>query len=74
MWAPVSEEDQVLLILAGLVLEIYPTITVFTSRNDSYNVKAAGALLLVSASRALQQSVFLESPLSCCYALIKAPE
>lgn len=35
---PVSEEDQVLSILAGLGPEFEPTVAVLTSRIESYNV------------------------------------
>lgn len=61
---PVSEEDQVLSILAGLGSEYEPTVAVLTSRIESYNVQTASALLLASENRALQQLVTPEPSMS----------
>lgn len=59
---PISEEEQVLSIFAGLRQDFELTIVVLTSRIDSYNAKAASALLLASESRAFQPPTFPESP------------
>lgn len=61
---PVSEEDQVLSILAGLGSEYEPTVAVLTSRIESYNVQTASALLLASENRALQQLATPEPSMS----------
>lgn len=61
---PVSEEDQVMSTLAGLGPEFEPTVSVLTSRVDSYNVRTASAFLLASENRASQQSTLPESPKS----------
>lgn len=50
---PISEEDQVLSILAGVGPEFEPTVAVLTSTIDSYNVRTASALLLASENRVL---------------------
>lgn len=72
--SPVSYEDQVLWILAGLRPEYEPTITVLTSTDDQqYNVKASCALLLASESRALQQTLIIESPASANVAIHSRP-
>lgn len=44
----VSEEDQVLSILVGLGAEFEPSVTVITSRIDTYNVQSVSVLLLAS--------------------------
>lgn len=61
---PISEEDQVLSIFVVLGPEFEPTIVVLTSRSDSYNVKAAIAVLLASESIGLEQSNLPESPMT----------
>lgn len=50
--------------LAGLAPEFEPTVSVLTSRVDSYNVRTASALLLGSEKRGPQQSILPESPKS----------
>lgn len=54
---PISKEDQVHSILAGLGPAFEPIVVVLTSQSDSYNVKAGSALLLASESKDLQQSI-----------------
>lgn len=60
---PISKEDQVLSILAGLGGEFEPTVAVITSRIDTYSVQSASALLLTSENRTLQQLIIPDSPM-----------
>lgn len=46
----------------GLGPKFEPTVAILASRSDSYNVKAASALLLASKSRAIRQAI-LDDPL-----------
>lgn len=71
---PVSDEDQILPILAALGSEFEPTIAVLTSQIQSYNLQTATPLLLTSESRAIQQTSIPESPMFANIAMhVKRP-
>lgn len=72
MWAPVSEEDQLLSILAILQPKYEPTTAVLTLRDDSYNVKPACAYFLRLKVK-LFNSLFLQS-LQCYPMLLSSPK
>lgn len=53
-WRPISNEDQILSILANLRPEFEPAIAVLTSQIESYNLQTATTFLLIAEGRAIQ--------------------
>lgn len=70
---PISEEDQLLSILACLGPQFEPAVAVLTSRSDSYTVKASSARLLASERRALQEAILPDPPMAANIAMKTKP-